>query len=290
MPTNILLSQYLSADHIWVPLHARSYVDAIAEMVASLVRLGEIRDVQALKQTFARTRDVVSLGNGVVLPHVRTDAVDRLIVSLGIANQPLDTRDSALDEEPRVIALVIAPPEAATLYLQTVGALARFLEGPHVVERLHAAKSSRDITQIPEFGALKIEPELTVRDLMMHDVTTVSPNTLAREAVALMVSRKQRALPVVDTNGEVLGIVTEWDVMRALVPHIPRVQDEEEADDLAVREVMTRSVLCVPQEMGLEEAVNLMVNKKAEQFPVVREGVFAGLLTRSDIVRKLFAR
>jgi len=103
-----------------------------------------------------------------------------------------------------------------------------------------------------------------------------------------------RALPVVGDKGEVLGVVTEWEVMRALLPHIPRAGEsaalDEEGEELTVREVMTRSVLCVSEDMGLEEAVNLMLNKKVEQLPVVRESSFSGMLTRSDIIRKLFAR
>src|SRR5690606_41028900 len=92
-----------------------------------------------------------------------------------------------------------------------------------------------------------------------------------------------------DLNG-VLGILTEWDVMRALLPHIPRAGEEIEGQDISVREVMTRSVLCVPEEMGLPEAVNLMINKNAEQCPVVRDAELVGMLARTEIIRKLFAR
>ncbi|MGQ0562118.1 MAG: CBS domain-containing protein [Gemmatimonadota bacterium] len=293
MPTNVPLSQYLPPEHIFVPLEARTFRAAVAQMVGSLVQLGAVRDVRGLEQALAsaRGRDVVAIGREVALPHFRTDTVDRLLVSLGVAPQPLDPGDSALESWPRVIALVIAPPEAAPLYLQTVAALARFFEDDDVVRRLIAAKSAADVTRLPGFAEVKIKPQLTVRDLMLHEVMTASPQMSARAAVGLMIGKRQRALPVVDDKQEVLGIVTEWDVMRALVPHIPRVVEAgEEIEDPPVREIMTRSVLCVPEEMGLEEAVNLMINKKVEQCPVVRDSLLVGMLTRSDIIRKLFAR
>ena len=292
MPT-ALLSQYLPLEHIAVPLEARSFRDAIAEMVARLVALGAVRDPDALAEelTAARGSDVVSIGKQVALPHFRTDAVDRLLVSLGVAPQPLEVSGSGLAGAPRVIALVIAPPEAATLYLQTVAALARFLADDDVVRQLHAATSAADVAQLPGLGALQIKPQLTVRDLMLHEVMTATPDMKARAAVDIMIGKRQRALPVVDDKLEVLGIVTEWDVLRALVPHIPRVAEAgAAADDPAVREIMTRAVLCVPEEMGIAEAVNLMINKKVEQCPVVRDSVFVGMLSRSDIIRKLFAR
>jgi len=293
---NVFLSRYLSPDQISVPLRATTFKDALAEMVGKLVALGAIRDVPALEHALAaaRGRDVVAIGRDVALPHFRTDTVDRLLVSLGVAPKPLDPGDSGLEVPPRIIALVLAPPEAATLYLQTVAALARFFEGGDVVRRLYAATSPDDVANMPEFGMLKIRPQLTVRDLMTHGATTISPGTKARDAVDVMVRKRLRALPVVGEKMEVLGIVTEWDIMRALLPHIPRPGEdsslEDASEELAVRDVMSRSVLCVSEDMGLEEAANIMINKRVEQCPVVREGVFTGMLTRSDIIRKLFAR
>ncbi|MGQ0815902.1 MAG: CBS domain-containing protein [Gemmatimonadota bacterium] len=291
---NVLLSQYLPPAHISIPLRARTFKDALAEMVAKLVALGVVRDVAELEHALAsaRGRDVVTIGPDVALPHFRTEAVDDLIVSLGVAPQPLDPGDSGLDMPPRVIALVIAPPEAAALYLQTVAALAHFFQGGEVLARLQDATSAADVVRmLPELSSLRIQPQLTVSDLMTHDTPAVAPDADARSAVDIMVGRRLRALPVVNQGGELIGIVTEWDVMRALLPHIPRVADPDEAvADLTVRDVMTRSVLGVPEEMGLEEAVNLMINKKVEQCPVVRDSVFVGMLTRSDIIRKLFAR
>jgi CBS domain-containing protein/mannitol/fructose-specific phosphotransferase system IIA component (Ntr-type) len=287
-----MLSQYLPADHIVVPLRSHTFRDAVVEMVGGLVKLGVIRDRAALDAALASAsgRDVVAIGSQVALPHFRTEAVDHLIVSLGIAKEPLAPGDSGLAVPPRIVALVIAPPEAATLYLQTVAALARFFQAPDVIRRLHEATAPNDVVNIPELLELKIQPKLTVRALMMRNVTTVSPDSKARSAVDIMIRTRERALPVVGDAGEVLGIITEWDVLRALVPHIPRVGEEFDETDPSVREIMTRSVLCVPEEMGLEEAVNLMINKKVEHCPVVRDSAFVGMLTRADIIRKLFAR
>jgi CBS domain-containing protein len=47
-------------------------------------------------------------------------------------------------------------------------------------------------------------------------------------------------------------------------------------------------VLCLSEEQSLTEAATLMVQKKLERVPVVREGALVGLLTREDLVRRLF--
>lgn len=293
MPTKVRLADYLQPAHIAVPLNATTLKGALHEMVQRLSKSGAIRDASEIEELLdrPRSRDIVAIGRGVVLPHYRTEAVDTLIVSLGIAIQPLDVTDTGVANAPRVVAMILAPPAAATLYLQTVAALAGFLSDADVAHSIANAKTANDVARHLE--PVKIEPRLRVRDVMSREVTTTSPETPIRTVVDLMVERKTRAVVVVNENNQVIGILTEWDVMRAMLPHIPRVGEEiieEEAEDETARDVMTRTVLCVDEEMGLPEAVNLMINKNAEQCPVVDDGQLVGMLFRSEIIRKLFAR
>ncbi|HEX7117217.1 MAG TPA: CBS domain-containing protein [Longimicrobiales bacterium] len=292
------LRELLPREHVLVPLHATTLRQALARLVQGLIEGGEVRDASALEKRLmeARLRDVVAVGEHVALPHFRTDGVDRLIVTLGVAPAPLDAYDAGLDIRPRIVVLIVAPPEAATLYLQTVSALARLFRGDGVVERLVAARSADDVLSLPELGELRIQPRLTVRDIMSHRVDSVSPETPVRDAVDLMVRHRLRAIPVVGEKREVLGIVSEWDIMRALLPQIPRAggeagaTTEESLQHLRIRDIMSRSVLCISEDMGVDEVANTMINKDVEQFPVVSEGKLTGFLTRGDIIRKLFGR
>jgi CBS domain-containing protein len=293
VPNRVRLADYLQPAHIAVPLNAKTLKAALHEMVQRLSKSGAIRDPVEMEQELARSRarDIVAIGRGVVLPHFRTEAVDAMVVSLGIAPQELDVADTGLESAPRVVAMILAPPAAATLYLQTVAALARLLSDDDVVRAITNARTAAEVAQLPQLQTLYIEPQLRVRDVMSREVTTIAPNAPIRSVVDLMVQRKTRAVIAVNENQQVLGILTEWDVMRALLPHIPRAGElTDDEDDLTVRDVMTRSVLCVDEEMGLPEAVNLMINKNAEQCPVVDDGQLVGMLLRSEIIRKLFAR
>ncbi|HEX6064144.1 MAG TPA: CBS domain-containing protein [Longimicrobiales bacterium] len=292
MPTRVRLADYLRPAYIAVPLRAHTVQGALHEMVDRLRELGAVQPDPEFEQQLdrSRPRDVVALGRGVILPHFRTEAVQKLVVSVGVAPAPLETGETGLEYAPRVVVLILAPPSAATLYLQTVAALARMLSNDAVVGAITNARSADEVARLPELQALRIEPELTVRDLMTREVTTVAPNTPIRVVVDLLVERRTRAVVVIGESRQVLGILTEWDVMRALLPHIPRAGEIPEEEDLTARDVMTRSVLCVPEEMGLPEAVNLMINKNVEQCPVVDDAELVGLLMRSEILRKLFAR
>jgi CBS domain-containing protein/mannitol/fructose-specific phosphotransferase system IIA component (Ntr-type) len=291
------LKELLPRAHVLVPLEATTLRQALTLLVDKLVEGGAVRDSAALEKrlTDPRLRDVVAVGEQVVLPHFRIEGVERLVVVLGVSPRPLDAYDAGLDIHPRIVVLILAPPEAATLYLQTVSALARLFKAPGVVERILAARTPDDVLALPELREIRVQPRLTVRDIMSHRVDSVTPETSVRDAVDLMVRHRLRALPVVGEKREVLGIVSEWDIMRALLPQIPRAGGETVASDealrqLKIRDIMSRSVLCISEDMGVDEVANTMINKDVEQFPVVSEGKLTGFLTRGDIIRKLFGR
>ncbi|MEO5510968.1 MAG: CBS domain-containing protein [Longimicrobiales bacterium] len=298
MPAKSLL-ELLPRDHVVVPLNAATVDEAIAALVRNLLDTGAIPDRERTERLLQepKRRNIVSVGDDVVLPHYRTNLVEDLILSIGVAHAPLRSdAEAGLDTDPRIVILVLAPADASTLYLQTVAAIARLLRDEDVVARLIAARTADDVFAIEALRDLRVQPSLAVRDIMIHEVDSVPPGLPLRDAVDLMVRKHIRALPVVGDKLEVLGIISEHDVMRGLLSRIPRVADadrdtvSESSELLRVRDVMTRSVLCVSEDLGLTEAANLMNSKNVEQLPVTSEGKLTGFLTRGDIIRKLFAR
>lgn len=272
-------------------------VDTVHAAVAALAaRLGETGDVprpERLEGLFAenRIRDVIHVGDRVLLPHLRTEAVDRLVVALGVAPRPLSVgqRDAG---SAQVVVLVLAPPAANDLYLQTVAALARALRRDETTDRLAAARSPEEVLAIAEIRELTIQPRLLVRDVMSPRVFRVSPDTPVRELLELASTHRLRAVPVVGEDREVLGMVTDRDLLRHLLPLALRPGDGgsqgASPDGLTVRDIMSRSVMCISEEQGLAEVASVMVNKDVERLPVVHEGKLTGFLTRGDILRKLF--
>jgi len=289
------LRELLTAANIIVPLEATSLREAVIALVQRLAQQGLVRTPPSIDRLVSDTsgRDLVTIGERIALPHQRTDAVDRLTVALGVAPQPLATPEIGDRVRPQIVILILAPRDGASRYLQTLAALGRLLRQDRVVDALLAARSPEDVIAIPELHELSIEPELAVRHIMAHHVPVASPEATARDVVEIMVREHARAVVVTGEKHEVLGIVSEVDVMRALLPQIPRAGEQGDSASLPpipVREIMTRSVLCVSADMGLDEAARLMINKDVEQLPVVSEGKLTGLLTRSEIIRKLFAR
>jgi CBS domain-containing protein/mannitol/fructose-specific phosphotransferase system IIA component (Ntr-type) len=276
------------------PLQEADAFGAVRHLVRVLAGSGAVVHPEKLSRLFGdtRVRDLIRVGDRVLLPHLRTEAVRELVVAVGIAPAPLADGPGEAPGTAQVVVLVLAPPGAAGMYLQTVAALARVLRHEDVVERLCAARSPAEVMAIPEVGAISIQPRLTVRDVMSARVYRVSPDAPVREALELISQHRLRAVPVVGADREVLGMVSDRDLLRFLLPGVLKTGEGEASGtslrDTTIRDVMSRSVICVSEDQGLAEVATLMVAKDLERLPVTSEGKLTGFLTRGDILRKMF--
>jgi len=301
----VKLKDVLREEHIVVPLDATTVKAATERLAERLVKSGAVADAARLASVIERAwpEDLVTVGEHAFLPHFRTDAVQELVTAVGIAPHPVrwekDNRRSA-----RIVILIVAPPREAPTYLQVVGALARTLSVPENVLALLAAKSGADVLRIAALEAVELPPQLTVRDVMTPQAFTISPDRTLGEAAQLMVERDVRALPVIDDAGTLLGMVTHRELLRHLLPgFLQRAKTGEyraptkaqihrgsgDPKEMPVKDAMARAVLCLSEDQTLSEVASLMNAKDVDRFPVVREGVVVGFLTRADLVRRLVA-
>ena len=132
---------------------------------------------------------------------------------------------------------------------------------------------------------------LLVEDAIEDAQYRVYPETPLGEVVDLMVRRDLRAVPVVGERYEVLGIITTGDALDQILRDAPAEESEGRGsrEMLTARDVMTRAVLCVSETQHLVDAARMMVSKKVDQLPVVRDGELIGLITRDAILSTLHA-
>ena len=290
------LRDFLAPERAVVPLTATTLQGAATELLERLATAHGVLDAATLRHrvTEARTEDVVAMGDRAFLLHYRTNAVGQLLVAMGTAPTPICGR--LTDEEERcarIVLLVATPPRHAARYLQVVAAFARLLRKPDVLDAICAATTPQELVELESFSAYRFPEQLTVRDVMSDQPRTVRADTPLREAARTLVRTGLGALPVVDEEDRVLGMVSEREVIR----HLLTIQAFTGPDARAivppaagaktVRDAMTRQVLCVAPEQPLAEVASLMSNKDVDRVPVVREGRLVGFLTRGDIVRKL---
>jgi CBS domain-containing protein/mannitol/fructose-specific phosphotransferase system IIA component (Ntr-type) len=290
------LLDLLPLEHVVIPLEAPGLRAGVEQLVVRLRATGALAEADDLIERVRATpvREIVAPTDDVALPHFRTDHVAGVTLALGIAPDGLTSEDPGIQARPRIIALVLAPRDASSAYLQVTATLARLLRDRRFVDELARQPDAEAVRALPSLLEHQLGPRLTVRDVMVHRTHSVAPDATVGAAMNLMTRRRLRAIPVVGPKGEVLGVVTDSDLMRTLLPQIPRVASEDPvprtALDRPVRDIMTRSVLCVSEDLGVSEVANMMIHKDVEQVPVVQAGRITGMVSRGDIIRKLFSR
>jgi len=301
----VKLRDVLTADHVLVPLRAATVQEATERLAERLVASGAVADPQRLNAVIRHTwpEDMVSVGEHAFLPHFRTEAVRQLVTAVGISPTPIRWEKDP-HRTARVVIFIVAPIRDAALYLQVVGAFARTLADPETVLGLLAARTPEQVVALAALEAVELPSQLTVRDVMTPHAITVGAERTLGDVARLMVEQDIRALPVVDDAGSLIGMVTHRELLRYLIPEfVQRTKSGEfraptrsqllrgSADPqlIPVKEAMARSVLCLAEDQTLADVANLMSSKDVDRFPVVREGLVVGFLTRADVVRRLIA-
>ena len=127
---------------------------------------------------------------------------------------------------------------------------------------------------VEEIERVKRADELIIP---LEDVVTVSPEMTVREADQLMAREGVGGAPVINTNGEVLGIISSTDVR----PHL----EVNETD--SVEQAMTDEVVTAGQDIEARDAFELMYEHKIERVPVVDdENLLVGLVTMQGILQR----
>lgn len=129
---------------------------------------------------------------------------------------------------------------------------------------------------------------MLVRDCMQQHIVTVSPDDTLETAIRLTNSHHLRHLPVVLSNGDVVGIVSDRDI-RLAMPSPLVTSDVDTAEFLqrtAIAAIMTRDVVTIGPEALLDNAAKLIHRHRIGALPVLDGSMrLVGILTESDILR-----
>jgi len=136
---------------------------------------------------------------------------------------------------------------------------------------------------------------MLVRDVMTTQVVTVRPDARVKEAIQLLDDHQITAMPVVDADGRLVGVVSEADVLRdALMPdrrtHEIPVAIESRAKVLTVNDVMTHLPMSVTADADLSIAASVLVDTSIKSLPVVDGDRVVGMVSRRDVIAVLAKR
>lgn len=139
-------------------------------------------------------------------------------------------------------------------------------------------------------------------DVMVRDVVTVTPEADVASAVKLLVEHDISALPVVDDGGQVVGVISEADLVRrteigtdkerpwwleAMTPASTLAGEFAKTHGLRVSEVMSPHVVSASEDTPLAEIATLLERHRIKRVPIVRDGKVIGIVSRANLIQAL---
>lgn len=127
-------------------------------------------------------------------------------------------------------------------------------------------------------GVIVLKDLLLVRDVMVTELKTASPDSLVIEVVRKMNEHRIGSILVVDRSKPV-GIVTEGDILRKVVE--PRL----DSTGIKVRHIMSAPVHTIKEDSSIEDAARAMTKLNVKRLAVVSNGKLVGIVTNTDLIR-----
>ncbi len=128
------------------------------------------------------------------------------------------------------------------------------------------------------------KPEIpTAAHVMTRDVVTLRPDTSLICAMRTLVEHRISGAPVIDEEGRLRGILTEYDCLRVLTSG--QFSQDNYDERARVASVMTTAVEAVPPELDLFSLAHKFLERRIRRLPVVAGDRLVGLVSRRDVLR-----
>lgn len=146
---------------------------------------------------------------------------------------------------------------------------------------------------------------MRAKDVMSMEVATIGAKATLLEAVTLLINCQESALPVIDDGDSLVGIVSEFDLIRhvmgsdagKLASFQSQLEKGGDLDDAyshalkaRVTTIMTASVITAQEDSELQAVADLILAHHVQRIPIVRGSSLVGIVRRADLMKALLSR
>ncbi|MBO7654771.1 MAG: PTS sugar transporter subunit IIA [Kiritimatiellae bacterium] len=211
------LSSFLSADNVLIHQEGLTRDDLIRKMLKQIAAAHGIHTEEYYQAVIDRERVVDTVvANGIAIPHARVDKLDRPYVSLAT------TRDGIVfaDDKPPVhlIMLVLIPTDQPALYLQFLKAVSVIAHGENAANRIAALTTPEEVFRYFERGGTVLPDYVCATDIMNTQFDFLRKNDSLKAAIDCFISKQISEIPVLDRDGDMIGIVSAKALLKVCLP------------------------------------------------------------------------
>lgn len=212
------LTSFFSVDDVLILTGDISREMLIERMLEHLGRnygfnnLGQYRDAVWAREGMSDT----VVGEGIALPHARIDGIDRPYVCVSTVTPGV--LFSEWKPLVRLIILVLIPEDTPDLYLQILKALSKILVKPDVAAEVAGLGSAEEVLRFFDRGGLILPDYVCAADIMNTHFDFLRENDSLRCAIDNFTSKNLSEIPVIDADGDMVGVVSAKALLRVCLP------------------------------------------------------------------------
>lgn len=133
--------------------------------------------------------------------------------------------------------------------------------------------------------------QIKAGDIMTKNVATTAPDTPLMDLANMLRANRISGVPVVDRNGNVVGVITSVDLFLAMgvLKYGTTLQGEKTlADFPVVSTVMAKNVITLTEDATLNDVIDKMINRGIHTLPIMRGGRLVGVIGRHDVLKHFY--
>ncbi len=301
------LSTLIKEEHIVADLPG----ETLEEGVASLLETIEGEDLKKIRAALAdrRLETADLIGEGVAIPHVRLEGLDKFHICIGNSEEGLrvekkgkDDDDAGENKRVHLVFLILTPQTQITLMLQTLAAIARLCHRREIRQNLKKCKAPARILRLIEESDVEVKRVVTAGDAMRSCPYVLSMEADLSDALKMLIKSSESALPILNDDGRFYGVITPADMFKLGLPKYLDILSDTEfltnfepfeqvlANEKKMKayEIASTEPPRMAANAPILQVAHLMVNTPTSVvFVVNSDGKLQGVIHERDILAKV---
>ncbi len=173
----------------------------------------------AFKEVSQRENEVPTIvGPGIAMPHARLESIDNVIVGITTIKDGIVYAPERSNNIVKLVILTLAPKTAPGLYLQAISSIAKICQDPQTAEKAAQLDSQEKIWAFFQKNGTTLPAYLRAADIMEPVTVKLQEHDTLERAIDLFVRHRVSEVPVVDKDGELIGVVSTQELLRVCLP------------------------------------------------------------------------
>jgi len=262
--------------------------------------IGNVED--AYNAVLSREKEMPTIvGPGIAMPHARLDAIDKIIVGIATSKKGILYDPNRADNPIKLIILTLVPKTAPGAYLQALSSLAKTCQDEATANTVANLATADDVWNFFERGGLSLPDHLRACDIMEPPKIRLYENDTLETAIDLFVRNELNELPVLDKDGDLIGVVSTYELLRVCLPDYvlwmedltpilnfePFVQILRKESKTWLAEIMTSEYATIDENAPAIQVAKEITRQRAERAYVVRGKQLVGIVSLAMFLSKI---